>query len=260
MSNHTLTEKQLAANRANASHSTGPRTPEGKSRSSQNARRHGFAAASYSVVRLEPLDTLTNLKADLVSVYQPRNAQELFAIERIALAQQGLLRIAALEAGLFTCAMDRTVDRNSEAPIRPMSEDLIADIDVLRSQNRHYALAEGFRQMVIQSDVWRLFLRYQAQAERLYRRAIEEFDRLKAQRDQFPNEPIEDQPEPDQPLMDRPPEREPAAPLDPDLAALIFSNRPFIPDPPAPLTEPQVIIEGVVQPPGRPSKPAPKAQ
>ncbi|HTX34118.1 MAG TPA: hypothetical protein VME43_03825, partial [Bryobacteraceae bacterium] len=105
-----------------------------------------------------------------------------------------------------------------------------------------------------------LFLRYQAQAERLYRRAIEEFDRLKAQRDQFPNEPIEDQPEPDQPLMDRPPEREPAAPLDPDLAALIFSNRPFIPDPPAPLTEPQVIIEGVVQPPGRPSKPAPKAQ
>ncbi len=29
MSNHQLSEKQLAANRANAARSTGPRTPEG---------------------------------------------------------------------------------------------------------------------------------------------------------------------------------------------------------------------------------------
>ena len=41
-----------------------------------------------------------------------------------------------------------------------------------------------------------LFLRYQAQTERLYRRAIEEFNRLKALRHELPNEPILDtQPE-----------------------------------------------------------------
>jgi hypothetical protein len=33
------------ANRRNAARSTGPRTAEGKSRSAQNARRHGFASA-----------------------------------------------------------------------------------------------------------------------------------------------------------------------------------------------------------------------
>jgi hypothetical protein len=32
-------------------------------------------------------------------------------------------------------------------------------------------------------------LRYQAQAERMYRRGIEDFDRLKALRDEMPNEP-----------------------------------------------------------------------
>ena len=39
-----LSEKQLAANRANAKKSTGPRTTEGKNRSAQNARRHQVTA------------------------------------------------------------------------------------------------------------------------------------------------------------------------------------------------------------------------
>lgn len=37
-------EKKLASNRANAQHSTGPKTPEGKEKSKQNSRKHGFFA------------------------------------------------------------------------------------------------------------------------------------------------------------------------------------------------------------------------
>src|ERR1017187_571785 len=54
-SQDTVSPEQLAANRANAAKSTGPRTPEGKTRSAQNARKHGFTASSYAVVRLEDL-------------------------------------------------------------------------------------------------------------------------------------------------------------------------------------------------------------
>ncbi len=39
-----VSEKKLAANRANAQHSTGPKTPEGKEKSKQNSRKHGFFA------------------------------------------------------------------------------------------------------------------------------------------------------------------------------------------------------------------------
>jgi hypothetical protein len=44
--------------------------------------------------------------------------------------------------------------------------------------------------MARESNSFSLLLRYQAQAERHYRRAIEEFDRLKALRGELPNEPI----------------------------------------------------------------------
>ena len=203
-SKKSISGKQLAANRANASRSTGPRTPNGKSRSAQNARQHGFTASTFAVVRIEDLDEIARLKADLVAVYQPVNAQELFAVERIALAQQSLLRVARLEAGLFTSALDTAVDNIGNGVVL-QNYDVIAGIEITRAQNQNYAIAEGFHRMTQRSNSWALFLRYQAQTERNYRRAIEEFDRLKSLRGELPNEPIsEPQPEPTQPASPAP--------------------------------------------------------
>ena len=53
-----------------------------------------------------------------------------------------------------------------------------------------------------------LFLRYQTLAERQYRRAVEEFDRLKSLRGELPNEAIEEfepvETQPDAPLQNKP--------------------------------------------------------
>jgi len=40
------------------------------------------------------IQLVANLRADLIAVYQPVNSQELFAIERIALTRQAILRAA----------------------------------------------------------------------------------------------------------------------------------------------------------------------
>ncbi|MGA2268535.1 MAG: hypothetical protein ABSH44_08715, partial [Bryobacteraceae bacterium] len=58
---HPVSDKQLAANRANATHSTGPRTPQGKARSALNSRKHGFAASGFAVLRIEDLHAVANL-------------------------------------------------------------------------------------------------------------------------------------------------------------------------------------------------------
>ena len=78
-----ISEKQFAANRANAAKSTGPRSREGQGHSSQNARTRGFTAATFAIVRLEELDEIARLKHDLLAVYQPVNSLEPFAPEQM---------------------------------------------------------------------------------------------------------------------------------------------------------------------------------
>jgi hypothetical protein len=234
-SQNTVSPEQLAANRANSAKSTGPRTPEGKTRSAQNARKHGFTASSYAVVRLEDLNEVANLKDDLVAFYQPVNSQELFAVDRIALAQHALLRAARLESGLFTTCLNSCYDPFGE-PMVLMNEELAGngDIEITRAQNRNYLLGEGFHRMASKSNSWSLCLRYQAQTERHYRRAVEEFDRLKALRAETPNEPIsEPQPEQTEPTCTLD-ETNPSPPEDPAPA----------PDPPASVPEPKMNLAG----------------
>ena len=213
-----ISEKQLAANRANASKSTGPTSPAGKARSSQNAIKHGLTASTFAVVRLEDLQEIAHLKADLIAVYQPINSQELFALERMALAQQAILRAARLEAGLFTVAMNETMGSYNDRPFKPMSQELIGDgdIEVTRAQNRNYCLADGFQNQARKSKAWPLFLRYQAQAERQYRRALEEFDRLKALRHELPTQEIPVQVPPQEDLIQELVPDEPIDPLQPE--------------------------------------------
>src|SRR5580692_9898845 len=118
----SVSPQQLAANRANAAHSSGPKTLEGKARSAQNSLKHGFTASTFAVVRLEDLQEIAHLKSDLVSVYQPVNSQELLALERMALSQQAILRAARLESGLFTTCLDFVL--NGDQPMIFMSKEL----------------------------------------------------------------------------------------------------------------------------------------
>jgi hypothetical protein len=216
---------QLAANRANATHSTGPQTPEGKTRFARNSFEHGFTASTFAVVRLEDLQEIALLKSDLVHDYRPVNSQEIIALERMALSQQSMFRAARLEAGISTSCLNGTLDTN-EHPFTPMSQELAGDgdIEITRAQNRNYCLADGFLRIVRQSNGLTLFLRYQAQAERQYRRALGDFDRLKALRPSLPNEANPDlQPQPEPTTY---PTSEPN-PSPPDVAHALVRNATY---------------------------------
>src|ERR1039457_3723489 len=194
--------------------------PRGQIRSAQNARKHGFTASTFAVVRLEDLDEVARLRQDAIAVYQPVNSQELFAVERIALAQQTLLRVERLHTGLCTTFLNEALDGNGR-PLMGICKALVNDDnEITQAQNRNYLFAEGFHRLHKYSNSFTLFLRYQAQTERLYRRAIEEFNRLKALRHELPNEPILDtQPEANETV--NPPESNPGNPPKPSPAGNI---------------------------------------
>lgn len=187
-----ISDKQHAANQANATHSTGPRTPAGKARASRNARKHIFTASDFTIVKIEDLDAVEHLRQDLFATYQPVNSQEEFAIERLAITQHNLLRISRFEAGLCTAALNEALMIPAdETPFVPLHDALQVPGEQVRVQNRYYCLAHGFHHMNREnSATWALFLRYQNQAERHYRHALEELERLRALRSELQNEPI----------------------------------------------------------------------
>ena len=221
-----VSPQRLAANRANAAKSTGPRTPEGKARSSQNARKHSFLAANFAVVRLEDLNEVAHLRADLIATYQPVNSQELFAIERLALAQQSLNRCSRMEVGMYTSFLNESLDPEGR-PLRLLTGELIQDIDVQRAQNRNFILYEGFSRLNRQSRDILVFLRIQAQTERLYRRAVEELERLRRLRKELPTE-ANFEPEPEESKPVEAPQTKPAGAPRPVRGASPAAPQPFL--------------------------------
>jgi hypothetical protein len=183
---------RVAANRANACKSTGPRTPEGKARASQNARKYAFDPDPFTIVRIEDRARLASLVAGAIATYQPINSQERSAVERIALAQNSMLRMYSLEAGYFTDCLDQAIEGPADPNILKRSE-IANGTEIPLAQHRAHWIAFGFDRFTQKStNIAATFLRFQAQAERLHRRAVEDFHRLLKLRDQLRPEQYEE--------------------------------------------------------------------
>ena len=88
---------RLAANAANALHSTGPRTPAGKLRSSQNAAKHGLTAREVVIAPGEQ-EIFDSLLADLVADVKPQGAIQQTLFNELVAAAWNLRRVRLLEA------------------------------------------------------------------------------------------------------------------------------------------------------------------
>ena len=77
------TKAQIAANRANAQRSTGPRTDDGKARTRQNALRHGLCAG-IPVMADETDEEMQTLLDTLREEHQPVGASEEILVYKMA--------------------------------------------------------------------------------------------------------------------------------------------------------------------------------
>jgi hypothetical protein len=92
--------RQIAANRRNASKSTGPTTEEGKQRSRFNAVRHGLTAETV-IGALEDAEDYKAFEGAITADYDAQSAVERELLLRLAGLLWRLRRATTIETGLF---------------------------------------------------------------------------------------------------------------------------------------------------------------
>src|SRR5712671_1310816 len=110
-STDSLTALRAARNRQNAQKSTGPRTPQGKSRSAQNARTHGLSATTppTQVPVPDPTATLayTTLKQELIEEHRPTTPTQHTRLDELTLIIWKLQYLPRIEHRLLNTPLDR---------------------------------------------------------------------------------------------------------------------------------------------------------
>ena len=107
-----ISDIQLVANRENAQHSTGPRTPEGKKRSSLNALRHGLTG-QVVVMPYEDLQAYNAFVERYIKGLDPKNEPEKQLALDMANNTWKLNRCTSIESGIYAMGHHDFADRNN---------------------------------------------------------------------------------------------------------------------------------------------------
>ena len=97
----TVSNARAEASRRNGAKSRGPKSPEGKARSAQNALKHGLRAEKHVVLPDEDAAEFAELEAALIEELAPVGALQAVLARRVAVAAWRLARADRIEADLF---------------------------------------------------------------------------------------------------------------------------------------------------------------
>jgi hypothetical protein len=132
---------QIAAARVNGARSRGPRTPEGKARSSKNALAHGLAATVHLLAPGEDPAELQRLQAAFLAAHAPDRPSRALLLERLVAAAWKLRRAERLESALHRLAPRAAPGRLDPDPGLPAALTRQAEYALLL---RYQSRLEGF--------------------------------------------------------------------------------------------------------------------
>jgi len=158
------TESQTNANRKNSQQSTGPRTADGKARSSRNSTVHGLTGKSPILPGEDPADLL-ELAESYRDSLKPNGQVEEDLVERMAIATYRLRRIVRIELGYFDLRL-----RYQSVP-QQFNKDGSAD-----------PLAWAYHVDCCERSVLDRLSRYETRIQREYSRCLKDLQTLQAAR------------------------------------------------------------------------------
>jgi hypothetical protein len=140
------TQSRIDANRANALHSTGPRSEAGKAVSSQNAKTHGLFTASFAVApeHQSEFDLLLQLQRDEL---QPQGINEELIFANLVQAAWKTDLLRRLEAKALAEQIEANLDRYSRYAAR-FERAYYRALDELRKLQTQRALRQAADQAV----------------------------------------------------------------------------------------------------------------
>jgi hypothetical protein len=162
MKNKPRTPAQIAASRANGSKSQGPKTEEGKQRSSSNALKHGLSAKTLCLNTENP-SALEELRERYIRELQPEGQIELDLVEEIVAARWRMRRLWTLE----TAMLDLETDRQAVG-IKQIFEKI----------DPPTRIAAAFEKLADEGNTLYMLDRYEARHTRSYHRALKTLLRL----------------------------------------------------------------------------------
>ena len=155
-----ISPRRREANRRNAQRSTGPRTIEGKRRTSQNALKHGLCAA-VAIPPCEDAPTFSMFLNELRREMQPVTVMQNILFPQIANLIWRLRRLPKAQADLFQLELDKSVD--PDAPGQTLSPSQILARRFSDDPNNGFAL----------------LARYERQCQNMLMRLQRQYDQLK---------------------------------------------------------------------------------
>jgi hypothetical protein len=182
-----VSERKLSANRANAKHSTGPRSRDGKARSSLNALRHGILAKAAFNAKIDGADRRAEFDAlveGLAQEYQPQTMTEEMTVQQLAGCYWRLAKVWRYEqaaAWRMWIAPGMPMDEFSEFDNKDLSavtmrEELIAD-------SHEFLIKAGLEDPTIPNGATaRTIVRYQASIQTMITRCLSLLERRHKQR------------------------------------------------------------------------------
>jgi len=100
------TQTQISANRANAHHSTGPKSDAGKNASARNHFTHGLTGAAFTILDWEDRNAFETLFSRLRLEHQPVTITEEILVEKMAQHFWLSQRATALQGMCFKPDLD----------------------------------------------------------------------------------------------------------------------------------------------------------
>ena len=125
----TISERKLAANRANASKSAGPPTLEGNRQSSRNSIKHGLFAATEPLMEGDQLQAFNLHRIGMLSSLNPLNFIQLRTCELIIQASWTIHRISQAEQASFLWEAEKRKEEYLKKCARKRVEQDEEDLD-----------------------------------------------------------------------------------------------------------------------------------